>query len=213
MTNERAKRVQRGKEEGRGILWKTPRPRLMTKGAESALLLRCPVIVLSGYLWSVFALVLVFFDFPVLFDPMFFVFVGAMFFCASVAHPVVHALSDDLFMYFMALFDARRHDMADFVGVDINRAVVPVAVPASIVDEDGMAIPGDAVQSPSPGTKGSAHGDAVSETYGAANRETEPGPDKDHRWIVGRHHQKLRTYRADLDIGPAGTTIWGLVRR
>ena len=102
------------------------------------------------------------------------------------------------------VFDARARSvlMHPWIRVNVDMAICPVALPANVVDEDGVTGPNNARSAPTPGVEPGA--DGYAEADGRANHKAGPrGREHDQR-IVDRDHDERRIRGHDVDVRTAG---------
>src|ERR1035438_4284561 len=89
------------------------------------------------------------------------------------------------------------------VRVNITATVHPGSPPGRVVDEGRVPAPIKAVVTPAPRPKRNPNVYAKTETNRAADKESRPRRDKDHRGIVPGHVDESRVDWSNRDIGPS----------
>src|ERR1051326_7186502 len=93
--------------------------------------------------------------------------------------------------------------VTDGIRMVIFVAIDPSPLPRSVVDEYDAAVPGNAVVTPAPGTKGNSHSNAEAEADCRPDEEARARARIDNDRIVVRNHNVVGTRRHDRDIRAA----------
>src|SRR5579864_648019 len=75
----------------------------------------------------------------------------------------------------------------DRIGVDIDRSIVPIALPMRVIDEHGMGSPIKSAVSPSPRAEVCPYRDMEAPSDPTSDEEAGPWPCVDNEGIVVRH--------------------------